>query len=429
MVKNVIVSGAFRSLTIRVASALALFGVNVLLAQVMKTADYGAYNFVLATVAMLALGVQFGFDKSAIRFIPEALTRHDQVEVANFIICSTRWIIVASPIAIGSVYVLLAAFGADRVSLHALWLGLLLLPGLSLLQFWQQVLRSFKRIIASQVFEQLIVPLGLGLATIIWVTLGRQLGLQNVLIIHILLVCAAAAFLWQMTRSASRSPSPGANATRTKSTRMWIRVSVPLGLAGLMSFVLARGEIVVLGLFLDAEEVARYSVALRISNLMVFGLAAANAIGGPVFSELFHRREREQLQAAVSSSAFVALIISLPVVLVVLLVPEQVLSLFGTEYRSARWILIILMVGNLVNVLAGPVGPLLSVAGEQRFLLKVVTITALLKILILVPAAIVFGALGAAWVAAVTTALWNIWLAFGAYTRLGVVSIPMRVRT
>lgn len=423
-----LLSGAFKSIIVRIVSAAALLGMHVLLAQLMAAADYGAYNFVLAIVGLLALLVQFGLDKSSIRFIPQAASKGDYRAMSQFINFSVKWIVVASAIVLGLMYILIPLLDIDEPMSKGLTVGLLMLPGLALLQFWQQVLRSLKQIAASQIFEQIVVPLLVGLLAALVFVLGFDLDITWAALIHLLVVSIAALGVWRRFHATKEMTIRVKDSVHKAAVAEWLSVSIPLGIAGLMSFILSRGELIVLGLLLSAEDVATYSVALRLTNLIIFGLAAANAIGAPVFSEMYQGRSKRELQAAVSQTAAIALLMSAPAILVILIFPEMLLTIFGDEYVSAKLPLLILLLGNVVNVVSGPVGPLLTISGEQNFYLRVMAVAMVIKLALLIPAAINFGVVGVAWSAALVTVVWNIWLAAGAYFRLGIIPLPIPTR-
>ena len=405
---------------VRVAGTAIALLLNVVLARTLTADAFGRYNFVLACAGLLALVAQAGLEKAAIRFIPETTAKGEQADAAAFVRWSTRWIARTAMLVALVIALALAIADPGEGVWGSFWPCVVLFPLLALLQFWQQVLRGYRRIVASQVLEQLLLPMLLVFLVGVAVWQGVESDAVWVLVLHALVVGALGWWAWREV-GALVGPARHAHRSTAEQSRAWLSVALPLGAAGVMSFVLARGEIILLGFVLEPEDVARYAVALKISNLLAFGLTAANAIGGPVFSAHFHAGENLRLQGAATQTAWIALAISLPVLIGIALFPELIVSLFGTQYAAAAVLLLILSAGQLVNVLSGPVGPLLSVSGQQWFYLRVLGVVSVVKLLAIVPVAMVFGTEGVAVVAALARVAWCVWLAVGAVRLIGIL--------
>jgi O-antigen/teichoic acid export membrane protein len=89
---------------------------------------------------------------------------------------------------------------------------------------------------------------------------------------------------------------------------------------------------------------------------------------------------------------------------------NQVLGLFGEEFLAAKGAMVVLILGQLVNVGAGSVGYLMQMTGHQNQCAMVFGSCAGMNVvlnIILIPT---LGVLGAAIATAFTRSLWNIWL-------------------
>jgi O-antigen/teichoic acid export membrane protein len=126
-------------------------------------------------------------------------------------------------------------------------------------------------------------------------------------------------------------------------------------------------DIVILGAFHDAESIGRYNVALRLSELAGLALFIINFVLAPVVSELYHKNNLIQLQRWMTRSARALLLVSVPVILLLIIYRQPVLHFFGAEYVSAQWALMILCLGQLINVAFGSPGLLLAMAGSQKY--------------------------------------------------------------
>lgn len=143
--------------------------------------------------------------------------------------------------------------------------------------------------------------------------------------------------------------------------------SLVASFAGLFASLNIWVDRLLVGAFRPAAEVGVYQAVSQSSILFATIIAAFNTIFSPMIADL-HRRERtEQLDELFKVSTKWGLYISLPLFLVVCFAPhETILVLFGPEYISGTLPLIILAVGQLINVGSGSVGLIMVMTGHQK---------------------------------------------------------------
>ncbi len=132
-------------------------------------------------------------------------------------------------------------------------------------------------------------------------------------------------------------------------------------------------------------------------------LQAVNAYFSPRCAALYHQGEMLRLRQLSRRMVHLLALSSLPVMLAILLWPGQIMSLFGPEFVAAAPMLVVLSLGQWVNLLTGPVGPLLTMSDfsvQARNIAILGTLSSLLLAVALFP---MLGALGAA--AALSAAL------------------------
>jgi O-antigen/teichoic acid export membrane protein len=105
-----------------------------------------------------------------------------------------------------------------------------------------------------------------------------------------------------------------------------------------------------------ASDVALYNVAHRTAFLTTLMLTSVNSIAAPKFAELYHTRDLEALGATARDSARMMVVLALPVLLTFVFVPGFVMGLFGPEFEVGASVLVILALGQFVNVSTGSVG-------------------------------------------------------------------------
>ena len=84
-------------------------------------------------------------------------------------------------------------------------------------------------------------------------------------------------------------------------------------------------------------------------------------------SELYYNKEYELLNKLYIDITRIILVLSIPIVLVMVFYSKSILSIFGGEFVGGSTALIILVIGQLANIIVGPNESLLSMSGNQRY--------------------------------------------------------------
>jgi O-antigen/teichoic acid export membrane protein len=169
-----------------------------------------------------------------------------------------------------------------------------------------------------------------------------------------------------------------------------------------------RIGILVLGATVGPEIVGPYAVALRGAGFIALALNVTVLAMAPTIVALHSTGQLLPLQHLARQMSRIALIAGIPVAVALILWGRSILLLFGPAFESAYPALLILIVGQLVNVGAGPVATLLAMTGHERdaaFGLAAATALNAGLCLILIPG---WGVNGAAVAAAAAETLWNL---------------------
>jgi O-antigen/teichoic acid export membrane protein len=89
-------------------------------------------------------------------------------------------------------------------------------------------------------------------------------------------------------------------------------------------------------------------------------------------------------------------LISLPITLIICFFPNSIMSLFGKDFQGGRWFLIILAIGQFINVSTGSVGYLLTMSGHEKPLKNVRIWNAVLAVVLAFILNPIYGAIGSA---------------------------------
>jgi O-antigen/teichoic acid export membrane protein len=425
-----LVQGATAAFVIRAIRTVLTFGLHAFLARLLGVEVYGQYAYILNWIDTLAVFGQAGFDTGSLRFVAAYRGQRKWRLLRGFIERTSQ-------ISIG-ISLLIATASAGIVwhlkehlqigLVQAFWVGLIVLPIMVLLQISSVQLRALKRVVFSQLPQTILHPVGLAAGVFIAVEIlgyhpkaSMVLGLELAILLVVLL----------LIRRLLLSCLPGevfVNSAEYQ-TNGWIKVALSLLFISAFNLVLARADIITLGIFRGTTEAGIYAVVSRIASIIPFSLIAVNTIAVPVISELFAQRQMTELQRIVTLAARGIFVLSLPVALGMVIWGKFILGLFGPAFVKGYFALAILTGGQLINALMGPVGFLMTMTGHHNQAAKVLGVSSLLNILFNVLLTPVYGMIGAAVATAATTILWNVTMFIFVQKRLGINSSMLHLRS
>ncbi|GIU02859.1 hypothetical protein TUM4249_40210 [Shewanella sp. KT0246] len=146
----------------------------------------------------------------------------------------------------------------------------------------------------------------------------------------------------------------------------YIQSSKDFFLIAITTYIFSISTTLIAPLNLSMADLALFKVCMQISITVSFVLIVINTIIPPFISENFFSNNIVLLKKIVRASSFLSLIFSLPLVLLIIIFPENILLLFGADFVVASEFLIFLCLGQLINVCCGPVFLLLTLTDNQR---------------------------------------------------------------
>lgn len=198
-----------------------------------------------------------------------------------------------------------------------------------------------------------------------------------------------------------------------------VKQGMPMLLLSAGALVMSWSDTIILGFFSSSVEVGVYYAASRTVLVTTLVLVAVNAVTAPMYARLYKEGELKKLvELAQKSSMLMWLVIMLPTG-VLFILPEWVMSWFGESYESGAPILVVLAVGQLVNVACGSVGCLLTMTGNEKVMRNIILVTAITNIFLNVSLVEEYGSIGVAYATAFSVIMWNIWAVLAVKKNLG----------
>ena len=126
--------------------------------------------------------------------------------------------------------------------------------------------------------------------------------------------------------------------------------------------------VILASFLLESQDVALFSVSYNISLLIPFFFIAVNNAYAPIISELHATNKINQLKLINKKIMRIIFASSAPVIFGIMFFGENILGLFGEEYKEAKNLLIYLCLGQIVHVSVGSTDNLLNMTGNENIL-------------------------------------------------------------
>jgi O-antigen/teichoic acid export membrane protein len=351
---------------IRVASALLVYLIQVLLARWMGQFQFGIYVYVWTWVLLVGGLVDFGLASSAQRFIPEYLGLRAFALLRGFL-SGSRWLTLAIATAIAA----LAALGIralepwiGRYEIIPLYLACTALPLFALTHMQEGIARAY-----GWVNIALVPPYILRSLFLITVMAGAHVAgfaTDAVTAMTAAVIATWASAAVQMVMLKRRLGGTVAAGPKTYEAGAWLLTSIPIFMVEGFYFLLTYTDVLVLQQFRPPEEVAIYYAAVKTLALVAFVHYSVAAATTHKFTEYHVSGDRARLAAFLSESIRWTFWPSLVATLAILALGRPFLWLFGPRFVDGYSLMFILAFGPLARSAIGPVERLLNMLGEQR---------------------------------------------------------------
>jgi O-antigen/teichoic acid export membrane protein len=417
-ISSALARSAFGTLTLQGSYVAISFVTVIVLARLLGANGFGSYAYGIAWASLLGVPAVLGLDRLITRDVAVDIQEKRFGSVRGLLQRSNQIVIIVST----SLALCATAAGLEVLQnpvRDTFAAAMILVPITAVTLLRQAALLGLNRPVLSQLPELMIRPLTMLLViSAIWV-FGRA-TLTSIVAMSIYVTATLFAFLIGALLLRNSVPISVRRATPSFDTCRQLSVALPMMI--ISGIWIANGYVgtVMLGSLVDARSAGIYAVATRGADLVLIVMVAVNIPLAPRLARLHSAGDREGLQRLVSAVAKRTFVASLPLSVGLILLRDVYLGLFGSDFKAGGTALAILVLSQLVNVAAGPVGVLLLMTGYERpAALGVacgatfnVGINAVLDPLIGVPGAAI-GALG-------STVCWTLVLALLSVRRLGI---------
>ncbi len=414
--------GASIAFALKVLAAGLAFGLNVVLARLLGAEGSGIFFLALTIVLVAAAVGRVGMENALVRFIAANTSTGQLGKVLGVYKMSMLFSIFMSAVITVFLYLLVpwlskVVFTKPDLAIPLTIMVFAVIP-MALLALHAHALQGLREIVASISVLSIGVPMLTCLIAMLFVPSYGVDAAAWGYIAATIITLLAGRWLWLKATVTCDTHTAEFDSSELLAT------SMPLFGVVVMNLVITWSPMFVLGIWESSKNIGIFSAANRTAMLTSFILVAVNSIAAPKFAALYQQGDFESLNSVVKSTTKIVVLISIPVLLLFILIPEDILSIFGKQFEEGSIVLMILASGQFVNVATGSVGYLLMMSGNEKIMRNNMVLCAGLCIALNTISIPIYGVMGAAVSTATVLSLQNIISVVLVWKRLHILTIP-----
>ena len=352
---------------------IAGFAATALLTRLLSPHDVGTYYLILGIALAASPLANLSLDEPVIRAVAVARGTGNTARAVAFVYSSLKLAVLSSLVTFVLIVVLWGTYQRFGYSGPARWIVLSTLAGA-----WTAIFAMERQLVATlqgmeEISSAALYDLALGRVLSCIVLFILWVFAKNTTIVEVLAVyisCEAAS-LAGAAWSARRSVRKLGPTDISVSWREILASSWPYTVQVVTTAVGNQAGIFVLGATHSVRDVAVYSIAARLSNLLNTPGTIVNVPLAPMIAKLHSQNERTELQEILQAAATIPTVISVVATVWWAFDGQRLLGIiFGAPYSLGASALLILSVSQCANLYFGPSLLTLSMSGEQSLAMK-----------------------------------------------------------
>ena len=355
-----------------VLSLVSLTFIGIFLARLAGSrAGLGRYEFSFSVVSFFTFLTTLGLGNGAKRFIPVYQSEGNAGAVKGLLLFATRLTAVASSVIVIIIIALASViarwFYAESTVAYIRILAIFLpLSSLSLL--FLSALTAIHRVEYNVLVQKIIVPVVRLLVLAAFVFVVSQ-DARNAAMLWNLNVAHAIGLAVSLLFLVRKFPVLTDKTIVPEYHRLdLLKVSLPIALALPIFYLVNYIGVFIIKYYLTFDDLGGFAAAIRFSPLVIVPLLSIHTVFSPLISELHHHGRHDELEHHFKFITKWIFAFSLYIALVLIILAGPILAILGGKFNdtTTRLTLITLVLAQLFNAAAGPVGAILNMTGRQR---------------------------------------------------------------
>ncbi|MGE0005902.1 MAG: lipopolysaccharide biosynthesis protein [Parvibaculaceae bacterium] len=398
------------------AAALGLLS-QLALARVFSPADVGIFLLTTSIMAFASLFMTGGYPALGLTYLAryQSLARKTLVEAFHAAALRTTLVLAVVMAAAAALAYFTPAFAALR---PAILFGALAAPAHAFIRLNNSAANSLRRFDLSFVPDFVLRSGFLFVAIIAVVSLAHEPDIDWIL--WAIVISTYAAAMIQAVLLGRSGVIANVSTVRPRSLTAFYRLRAAALLVGaFVTFVFAEIVTLAAGLLLPPHDVAVVGIAVRLAAIAGFVVQTMQLIAIPDLTDTMTKGTPAAAARLMRRTNLINLALMTMAILVTLGLGDWVLSLFGPDYRSGKWLLILFLLSQTVRSAGTMNNHLLSLGGHQSRTAAVCAVS--LAVLFGAAAGLTpyLGIDGMGWAALAAECVWAVGLAISAQSLTG----------
>jgi O-antigen/teichoic acid export membrane protein len=399
-------------------SVLLGFFFKVYISNVLGADGLGMFTLGMSSVAIASIFLSWGYGNGLVRFISKYASIKDYASLF-FYIKKTFTINFFMVLVLASCYFLFPDFIAKNL-LHSSSLanylplfGVVLIVN-SFLSIGDQIIRGFQEVKKSTLVHHFIrLPFKILIAIFL---IGRY-DLYGYIAAEILGVILSVILFYFIIKKLLPVGFSFFQELRKKSSLEEKKYANNMLVIEILGVLQNHGEKIMLVYFLSEADLGIYSVILSIVAFIPTILVSVNSIFSPIISEFHAKNEMQKLSDYYRSSAKYIFVLSFPLIAFLIIYSKNILLFFGTDFEAGYTLLILVVLGELINVSFGTVGSMLKMMGHDKKIKNISAITSIITFVSCYFFINLFGIIGVGFSYILKNLLYNLWCSIVLYKK------------
>lgn len=388
----------------RAVAATGMLLLNIVVARLIGVEALGQLTVAIALLIGSSIVTRCGYDQSLLRFAGTAYGQGDHASVNRYLKSAVTASLCIGLINGGLLFYLspylAKIFAVDGVIIHAV--AIALIP-FSISSVLAGAFRATDSQALAQFFEvggySLLVALSLLFLSLFFAIDIAEMCLTLAVVPLVVMGIGGSLFLVRM-REVSRKGAAVVDGMHVPGSWPVWRSSLILALVALAQFSVQWAGALFTASMMSTYDAAMLGAAQRISMVVFFILNLVGGIIAPRLALLYAQGKLSELVEMDRKTTRYMTYAVLPLIAVIVTVPHQIMRIFGAGFDEAGNVLVILALGQFVNVATGCTAQILGMTGRERVLLLTTILGGLLNIFLALLLTPMLGAVGAAAAAA-----------------------------
>lgn len=410
--ESILFRGSSQAFILKVFGLIVAYGLQVLLARVLKVEEYGTYVYVLTWANLIVLFTKLGFDGASKRLLPVYKSKKQHYHFNEYVKYSTKisFIIGISVLAIALTYMSFGAI-ADNTLKMTFIAGFILVVVNTQLGLITAFLEGMRAIVKSMLPLYYIRPILIAVGVSGLFILKYPVSSTYAMWINVAATLVSTIVIWSwfkpfIEREKRLDLEP--IIINKSEKKEWRKIAFSLLLVSGTVILLTEIDTVMLGMLDSTTTAGVYQTAIKIGHLAMFGFNSIEMVIAPTIAGLYAVRKFGEMQNILRKGVVLMVIFTLPMIILLWFFGDWFLRLYGIEFVVGFTSLKILLACQIVNVAVGSAINLMIMTRYEKEALYILATSLVVNVIlnwVLIP---IYGMEGAAAATGITTILWNL---------------------